>query len=508
MTYRDQALEFHKVDGSNRRYELTGLRTGNIRDQMVRAAILVTRLLEAQVIKRDDPSHGLLVLGGGAAGATAALLALDEGVHVVLVERKRNPFSTQLRVTSRIVDPVEFDWPHDHWDKGVMRNLNSFVMPLKFRRGKAAVVASRWLFALQKVVKASRQAAANGTRLAPGAGRLRLYSHSDAHGLVYNEVGSHLDVTPWPPQSKVPGKSQHFGAAISCIGFSGEKVTAPTGTGSQYGGYPFWSRDPLAKPLLGVRRADATTRPVQVLVSGGGDGAQQDFLRALTGDFGLALLDKINKHVTIKPDAQSRLAMLQSEDEFRRVHAWRAPNSTPAAAMQAWHDLYAQEVNVLWGKLPPATRNTLADRVLKAGVQATWLIGQAHPTFSYALNRFLALLMAEVHAWDWQRRHASNQGGRPACAVYDPDLHESGEHPVVIRKWRVETIRGHGCKSVPSRCHGLAHDVWIEPHPHQPGSAVSLGLFDVIVLRHGVDQKPLFGAAPVPEQFVPFEVPC
>jgi hypothetical protein len=35
----------------------------------------------------------------------------------------------------------------------------------------------------------------------------------------------------------------------------------------------------------------------------------------------------------------------------------------------------------------------------------------------------------------------------------------------------------------------------------------SLGKFDVIVVRHGVNQEPLFSAAPVSEQLTPFDMP-
>jgi heterodisulfide reductase subunit A-like polyferredoxin len=78
MARPDQALSFHHVGGF--RYELSGLRTGSVRDQILRAQLLVERLLARNDLS-DDP---LLVIGGGAAGVTAALTASRLGRDVTL----------------------------------------------------------------------------------------------------------------------------------------------------------------------------------------------------------------------------------------------------------------------------------------------------------------------------------------------------------------------------------------------------------------------------------------
>lgn len=65
MTRVDQALSFDRVGDS--KYERSGLRTGSVRDQILRAQLLVERLHDAGQIGEGRP---LVVVGGGAAGVT------------------------------------------------------------------------------------------------------------------------------------------------------------------------------------------------------------------------------------------------------------------------------------------------------------------------------------------------------------------------------------------------------------------------------------------------------
>ncbi|QJW85264.1 FAD-dependent oxidoreductase [Ramlibacter terrae] len=124
----DPSIALHRVAGSQFRYELSGLRTGSIRDQILRAQQLVVALRKAGKISE---SSRLLVLGGGAAGVSAALTACKQGVHTVIVERRPTPFHTQLNATSRIADPVEFDWPQPHWRMGRI-DWDQQVYPLPY----------------------------------------------------------------------------------------------------------------------------------------------------------------------------------------------------------------------------------------------------------------------------------------------------------------------------------------------------------------------------------------
>ena len=76
-------------------FELGGrLSPVSIRDQMVRAQLLVDRAVIAKLI---SPSRPLLVIGAGAAGVTATIQAVEvHKVPTILIDRGRIPFAVQL----------------------------------------------------------------------------------------------------------------------------------------------------------------------------------------------------------------------------------------------------------------------------------------------------------------------------------------------------------------------------------------------------------------------------
>jgi heterodisulfide reductase subunit A-like polyferredoxin len=77
-------------------FALGGRRTPlSIRDQMVRACMAIDRLLAEGYI--NTSSRKLLVVGGGVAGATAAVFAASAGIHTILVERATGCFLRQSR---------------------------------------------------------------------------------------------------------------------------------------------------------------------------------------------------------------------------------------------------------------------------------------------------------------------------------------------------------------------------------------------------------------------------
>jgi len=83
-----------------------------IRDQMVRGFLIATRLLAEQ---RIGPALPLLIVGAGAAGATAALVAATNDVPTCIVEKEEQPFNRQLYCTTRFLSPSEYDWPAARW---------------------------------------------------------------------------------------------------------------------------------------------------------------------------------------------------------------------------------------------------------------------------------------------------------------------------------------------------------------------------------------------------------
>lgn len=86
----------HRIDQYRHIYVARSHSPVAIRDQMVRACMMIDRAIEREIISDQRP---LVIAGAGVAGASAALRAAAFGVHVTLVERSGVPFGTQRRST-------------------------------------------------------------------------------------------------------------------------------------------------------------------------------------------------------------------------------------------------------------------------------------------------------------------------------------------------------------------------------------------------------------------------
>jgi hypothetical protein len=470
MARIDQVLSFHRVAG--RKYELSGLRTGSVRDQILRGHLLVERLFASKEI---DASQPLLVIGGGAAGVTCALTACGFGVDVTVLELNVDPLQTQAGVTTRCLDPTEFDWPQPHWTAADMAWAGT-PFALRYVADHADALAQLWTQAVRDVL----------TGVTPLPGQLEIFWGVDARKLLYPDFGHAIGVQPWPGQ---PGGVRSYGAAISCIGFSGERTSVPSTAGGELVGPLFWSADTLALPGLGIAPPLANAR---ALVSGGGDGAQQDFQRILTGKFGKDLANDLGiaQQTAALPLADALLA----EDLGRRAHAWGEPGVAPAGAYADWHASFVRLADAIWQDWAAKGLCTgLANTVLRPSVEATWLVGAEAPGYCYGLNRLLALLVARLHA---------HRTGRPL-----EGRDSAGDIPlnqVILYGYWLESVTPQTAHACGNSCFGLPHLAGVRgavTGPHQ------LGPVDAVIVRHGVDQQPLFTWAPVSEQLVPFNVP-
>lgn len=155
---RDPFLQAHRL--RHRLYDL-GRRTPiSIRDQLVRSELLVARLFEARVLYAGAQ---LFVVGAGVAGVNTALLAVRQGVKVVLVDRRPLPFGWQRRCDTRWIDPVQYDWPATHSRSG---RWGMGTRPLGFAAGWAHDIAREWEMEFNR----HRLALGGALRFFPGAG--------------------------------------------------------------------------------------------------------------------------------------------------------------------------------------------------------------------------------------------------------------------------------------------------------------------------------------------------
>lgn len=478
MPTPDQALSFHRV--SRFRYELSGLRTGSVRDQILRAHLLIERLLDDKELS-DAP---LLVIGGGAAGVAAALTASRRGRDVTLIEKQANTFKAQRQVATRWLSPTEFDWPQPHWRCGDMAWAGSNY-PLPYKANWANQLAAQWMTLWASVV------GPGAPPMPAGCGQIEEYFGVDARGTSINiaETSVGIQVTPWPQYGQA-GRS--YCAAVSCVGFSGEETSVPSSAG-RLDGPQFWSTDTLATPRLGVT---APSRgPIRALVSGGGDGAQQDFLRILTGEFGEALfvslgLDRLRLDLT---------PVLLAEDAARRAHAWAAPGTKPIEAYRRWHEAYEALADEVWRSWSATRSRPTQLALLNPAVHVTWLVSGETPGYAYGLNRLLAILVARLHAL---------HGSRPRSLSLSTGLAPTGNE-VCLNGFKLEQVvpkgQPHTCGQ---GCYGIEHEVIVCAAPPRVAPSLhSLGSFHVIVVRHGARPQPLFSDSPVSEQLVPFDLP-
>jgi hypothetical protein len=236
----------------------------SITDQMRRGHNIVQEALVAGIIGPDKP---LLIIGAGVAGMMAAVTAAKAQVTTRVIEKEQRTFSVQFNCPSRWVCPTQYSWPNTGWDKGFYP-LDQHTKPFVWHRALADVATKILREELQEFLDKNDQLKVilktefKGYRLA-----------KDHTGLL--RVIPVLDVTPKDPQFPPA-----FAMALACTGFGEENtVVQKTAADAPYTGHIFWQVDKYEddNPPLGI---DSGTP--NVLISGSGDGALQDFLRIAT----------------------------------------------------------------------------------------------------------------------------------------------------------------------------------------------------------------------------------
>jgi len=476
----NQVLTQHRVTA--RTYALTGLRTGSVRDQLLRSTLLACALREANLIG-PGAANKLLVLGAGASGMNLAIQAAELGVSVDVLELEATPFNTLYKASWRRIDPVEYDWPHAHYQRGVFPGPTSGRIPLQQITGTGAALARNWNKAW-KDWDANR----NGRQT---RGTVEIFTRFDATLVKpLNETAVAVNVSPlW--RGSAGAATVPYGAVVSCIGFAGELTRhhPPPDRWSGYHGPQFWTDDD--------RLHEHWVQPLdcrQVLISGGGDGGMQDFQRAATAAFGKKLLDNlISEAAIIAPNwiicpDRTTAAIVKADDIGRRAFAWRQDGQTLAQTQTTWDDAFRAEAIHVIGLLSSSQTIALAGKILRpcivSGATAlTWIHREATPGFAYALNRYLAIFV-ELLA------HAVS------AAV------EVLPRSEIVAMSPKDPPHAHLCGD-PDHCFGKMHKVTLKA-----SNGVELELdADCIIVRHGALQTPLLGTVPMPEQMTPYDFP-
>lgn len=392
----------------------SGVHHLSIRDQIVRARMLVRDLKQG-----DKKISRLLIVGAGVAGMSAALTACELGIEeVVVVEAKDEPFALMRGVTARHVGPYMYEWPSPFYDNQSYPEdvdkawLGNYSSPLRWK-SKAPLSANTLAVALggdlvaeysnakthlpqiyvgvdpyytQDFVKRfAKREAANSL--------LRLQRHTQLKSEMLR-----VGVKEWPQLTALGYKKPMDTCEWDSLHFSPEYVILAAGMGeenirltpshSSFKGISFWANDDLLSPQKTPRR---------VAVFGGGDGALQDVLRALTGfEHPLKLIDHLERKQSVKRALETVTPLLLSaERQSRQFSGW-----TKGQTGYSKLDKHCRQIAARLAKNTSVVRHVLQAIRLSKSVTAfgddaevALFVRECYFDKAYLLNRFLVHLI-------------------------------------------------------------------------------------------------------------------
>lgn len=393
----------------------------SIRDQIIRAQMLVRDLCEA-----DPLAQRILVVGAGIAGVTAALEAAAQGRTVVVADTAKEAFSLQRGAPQRFVGPFMYEWPASFFDDQSYPPRDSSTW------GKATPITPAWC----------GKRPLSGTELAAqldywldlvkgDPARMRGYYPrwqapdwwmAATAASVRAAVRRFAEQTGAAVQHRVDGRSgvayvdacqidlshggrmetRHFKPDYILLGagLGDENVALPeikiTATGPEaVHGPRFWATDTLL---------DDVTKNRHIGVFGGGDGALQDALRALTG-FGhpLDMVRKMEKNAEVgRLLLKAKERLLAMEQQSRLIATWKLGQGAYAELDRACGVLAVSLCR------KPAMRRALLACLREGTGLVFHFVRESHFGKAYLLNRFLMHLLiacrARASKAEWGRR--------------------------------------------------------------------------------------------------------
>jgi hypothetical protein len=347
----------------------------SIRDQMLRGRWAAERAMD-----RLGGGRNLAVIGAGVGGVTAAMTAVSAGVATTLFEKEHDPFSRHARCGCW-VDPTQYDWPLDHFSQArIPWPGTPPVQPSWPNAGRAFALVGDWRAQFQ-VFLLSRNATAYFT----------WQRDTDVVDVRRNAAGTMAEVE-WRPVGKKTTNATPFGLVITAMGFGDERSYLTYAGGHvpavhPFRGYPFWSRDPFEEHRLS--RTPGAGLP-RILISGGGDGALQDFLRIVTR---FKSARDLWDHLPLSASRRARIQKQaqDTEDQANRALVWSGKSERDCVVlnrlMTVFRNLAAETYRMK--EVPPSL-----DQVIRPDFKTLWFVHRcSHFTSGYALNRLLVLLL-------------------------------------------------------------------------------------------------------------------
>lgn len=445
----------------------------SLRDQMLRGELFVERLLQAG---RDHTDRKLLIVGAGGGGVAAAMTAASYDVETVLIDKQGMIFALQSKCPTRWVSPTLYDFPVNHWGLGQFPPTPGRLnYELAWQEGDAQSLALNWY-------QQFREADDFCTHL-----NFLPYTRLDGVPKIDRSNAFTVAnlVTHEPNQPTQHFKIECF-AVLLATGAGPEKtyLRNPGGPPQPARGYPFWAKDPFSEQNYGLSE---DVEP-NILISGSGDGALQDFLRVTTT---CHTTKDLCETIQITPE---RLCTLHSaQARALREWQWGLKPDHDHGVLNALHAVHAKLVMEMLSNNEGNVREKVRS-VLRQPIPSVRLVYECtHFSHCYCLNRFLALLVGAV--------------------LDELKLGES----VFIPKARLEHIEGiapdHTCRGDFKACHGGRHRATliarddcrqsVQQHSQRPAGTLEP---NVLIIRHGIDTAdiPLDATPRVSRHLLPY----
>ncbi|WP_223494631.1 NAD(P)-binding protein [Stenotrophomonas indicatrix] len=404
----------------------------SLRDQIVRGRLLVRDLCAV-----NSSFDSLLVVGAGAGGLAVAAEAARRGKHVVVLEANGTPMSRQMSASRRYVGPFMYEWPWQFsrsqkypptdlttWDDFKSCPTLSAVQP-----STALEFAGEMLKWFDKESQLYPELHVAINLAGPLAERVKEYLRT---GFRTDQT---LDLNGMSWRGNGPQQlSMKPGYIVLAAGMGAENCTLPSHDGIQvenekppFKGAMFWEDDALQKHA---------ENGGDIVVVGGGDGALQDVLRALTTHaHPVQTLEQLEKCKDTSEELERVREQLQTIDsQARLVAGWSWDPSEWRVA-----DRLCREVAVaLAGKVcvRKSVIECLREVGANSGQKVTLLIKEAYFDKAYLLNRFLVHLIHQV------LKHSKNGGEADNRIGFDlrTDMDVQGVQKLCGDKYKVHCL--------------------------------------------------------------------
>ena len=277
----------------------------SLRDQAVRVRTMLSAMHEAKLFDRvvDEEGNGdemrgrkVLIVGAGYAGVSTALWLAERSIHATLVDAEARPFSVQLGCSTRHLSLTQYDWPGLHHDShdypdGLTPDFIAYPWvgrtvtlppPIRLKGAPPRPTSSTVTITLRPHDHLATKGILPASALAKDWETQFLGKLSGPH-LTWRKK------TRFRPGSVAPGRggvgveledvttgaitSHWFDYIFYAAGFGSDGDVVKEDGGGARRTPGFWSDDTLASV--------GTLPPPRILISGGGDGALQDFIRVL-----------------------------------------------------------------------------------------------------------------------------------------------------------------------------------------------------------------------------------